>query len=109
LLHGAALLCLAVAASPISWWHYPVLEYPAIAILLTESRRVRTVAGVLAVGAGCYLAPAAVLKYYFHQHERWPDYPWLIQFWTAVPAVSALILFGLLLYRLRDARTAHVE
>jgi Glycosyltransferase family 87 len=109
---GTALLCLAVAASPISWWHYPVMEYPAIAILLSSAVRLRRVGlavGTVATGVGCYLAPAAVLKYYFHQHERWPDYPWLIQFWTAVPAVSALILFGLLLYRLRDARTAHVE
>jgi hypothetical protein len=112
LYEGAALLCLAVAASPISWWHYPVLEYPAIAVLLTAAVRMRRASlgiAALAAGAGCYLAPSAVLKYYFHQHGQWPDYPWTIQFWTAVPALSALILFGLLLYRLRDSRTAHVE
>jgi hypothetical protein len=112
LLHGGALLCLAVAASPISWWHYPVLEYPAMAILLTAAVRMRkAMVGIatLSAGAGCYLLPSTVLKYYFHQHERWPDYPWTIQFWTAVPAFSALILFGLLLYRLRDHRTGHVE
>jgi hypothetical protein len=109
---GSALLCLAVAASPISWWHYPVLEYPAVAILLTgavRARRASLFAATLIAGACSYLVPDGVLKYYFHQHERWPDNPWLIQFWTAVPAASALILFGLLLYRLRDSRTAHVE
>jgi hypothetical protein len=112
LYEGAALLCLAVAASPISWWHYPILEYPAIAILLTkgaQARRLGLVCATLAAGVCCYLAPSAVLKYYFHQHEQWPDYPWTIQFWTAIPAISALILFGLLFHGLRDRRTAHVE
>ncbi len=110
--YGGALLCLAVAASPISWWHYPVLEYPAMVVLLTVAVRLRRVwlgLATLAAGAGCYLLPFAVLKYYFHKHGRWPEYPWMIQFLTAVPALSALILFGLSLYRLRDSRTAHVE
>jgi len=109
---GAALLCLAVAASPVSWWHYPVLEYPAMAVLLTgaiRARRAGVFAATLTAAACSYLVPDAILKYYFHQQERWPDYPWVIQFWTAVPAFSALILFGLLLYRLRDSGTAHVE
>jgi len=89
---GAALLCLAVAASPISWWHYPVLEYPAIAILLSTRRRL---AG-LALGAACYLVPNAALKHYFHLQERWPDFPWVIQFWTVVPAAAGLAIFVLL-------------
>jgi hypothetical protein len=103
---------LAVAASPISWWHYPVLEYPAIAVLLTGAVRMRRVGlgvGTIVAGIGCYLAPSAVLRHYFHQHERWPDYPWTIQLWTAIPAFSALILFVLSVYSLRDSRTAHVE
>ena len=112
LVEGAALMSLAVAASPISWWHYPVFEYPALAVLFTgavRARRAGLFAATLTAGAGCYLAPDLVLKYYFHQQERWPDYPWVIQFWTAVPAFSALILFGLLLCCLRDSRTGHVE
>jgi hypothetical protein len=112
LLYGPALLCLAVAAAPISWWHYPVLEYPAIAVLLTAAVRMRSVGlaiGTLVASIFSFLAPSTVLKYYFHQHERWPDYPWTLQFWTAVPGFSALILFALLLYGLRDSRTAHVE
>jgi hypothetical protein len=111
-LYGASLLCLAVAVSPISWWHYPVLEYPAIAVLLTGAVRMRRVGlglATIVAGVGCYLAPSAVLKYYFHQHERWPDFPWTIQLWTAIPAFSALILFALSVYGLRDSRTAHVE
>jgi hypothetical protein len=112
LLYGPALLCLAVAASPVSWWHYPVLEYPAIAVLLTvavQKRRVGLGLATLAAGAGCYLMPFAVLQYYFHQQGHWPDYPRFIQAWTAIPAISALILFALLLFHLRDSRTAHVE
>jgi hypothetical protein len=109
---GAALLALAVAASPISWWHYPVLEYPAIAILLTVAVRNGQPglgAGTLVAGACTYLLPVTALRHLFHRHERWPDSPWTLQFWTALPAAGGLILFFLLLRLLRDRRRGHVE
>jgi hypothetical protein len=111
-LAGAALLTLAVAAAPISWWHYPILHYPGIAMLLTGDARRRRPARfglTLAVAACTYLVPDSVLRFYFHQHERWPDYRWAMQFWAALPAVASLILFGLLLSRLRQGHAGHVK
>jgi hypothetical protein len=44
-----------------------------------------------------FALPAGVLRYYYHQHERWPDAPALVYFWTSVTPVASLFLFVLLL------------
>src|SRR5579883_497706 len=101
-LAGAGLLSLALAASPISWWHYPVLHYPALALLLAgaiRDRRPEMFGGVLATGAALYWLPAAVLRHYY-RNGRWPDDPWTLQFWTALPALASLILFAIVLFAL---------
>ncbi len=101
-LAGSGLLSLALAASPISWWHYPVLHYPALALLLAAAardRRFGLLCGVLGTGAAVYRLPAAALRHYY-RNGRWPDDPWALQFWTAVPALASLVLFAIVLFAL---------
>ncbi|HTW64773.1 MAG TPA: glycosyltransferase family 87 protein [Bryobacteraceae bacterium] len=97
---GAALIALALAASPIAWWHYQAMQYPGIAILLYYAmlrRNWRRLASSLACAIVLFPLPAAVLRYYYHQHERWPDAPTFMYFWTSVTPVASLVLFALLI------------
>jgi hypothetical protein len=97
---GTAIIALALAASPIAWWHYQVMQYPGVALLLysaTRGRNWRRLCSSLACAVFLFPLPAAVLRYFYHQQERWPDAPGLLYFWTSVTPVASLVLFGLLL------------
>ncbi len=96
---GTALIALALAASPIAWWHYQAMQYPGVALLLYWSIRGcdwRRIASALICAAFLFPVPGAVLRYYYHQHERWPDTPALMYFWTSVTPIASLVLFALL-------------
>jgi hypothetical protein len=96
---GTALIALALAASPIAWWHYQAMQYPGVALLLYSAIRARDwrrLGFALACAAFLFPLPAAVLRYYYHQHERWPDAPGLMYFWTSVTPLASLVLFALL-------------
>jgi hypothetical protein len=96
---GASLIALALAASPIAWWHYQAMQYPGVALLLyyaMQRRNWRRLCYSLACAVVLYPLPDAVLRYYYHQREQWPDAPGLMYFWTSVTPVASLILFGLL-------------
>jgi hypothetical protein len=94
---GTALIALALAASPIAWWHYQAMQYPGVALLLyytiRKPRNWLRVASALLCAAFLFPLPAAVLRHYYHQHERWPDAPGLMYFWTSVTPVASLVLF----------------
>ena len=97
---GTALIALALAASPIAWWHYQAMQYPGIAVLLYYSIRkhrnwLRLVSALICA-VFLFPLPAGVLRYYYHQHERWPDSPALMYFWTSVTPIASLVLFVLL-------------
>jgi hypothetical protein len=98
-LAGTALIALALAASPIAWWHYQAMQYPGVALLLycaIRSRNWRRLCFALACALFLFPLPAAVLRYYYHQHERWPDAPGLMYFWTSVTPLASLVLFAAL-------------
>jgi hypothetical protein len=102
---GVALMSLALAASPVNWWHYGVLHYPGVAILLftaVRRARLRLFFGALINSAFIFPVPAAVCRFYYRQHEVWPDYPVTVYFWTAAPAAATVILFVLLTGILRS-------
>ncbi len=105
---GAALIALALAASPIAWWHYQVMQYPGVALMLYATISGRNW-GRLFWTVFCALflfpVPAAVLRYYYNQQQRWPDAPDLLYVWTSVAPVASLILFWLLV-RTMPARMA---
>lgn len=98
---SAALIALALAAVPVSWTHYQLLQYPGVAMFLAaaaESRRWRLVCAILALAAFLYPLPVAILKNYYSAHGGWTaDSPATLYFWTSVTPIASLALFALFL------------
>jgi hypothetical protein len=98
-LASAALIALALAASPVCWTHYQVMQYPGVALLLTHAAREK-LWGLLAAGttaaAFLYPIPVAVLRAYFERNNAWPNSPAVMYFWTSVPVAASLLLFVLM-------------
>jgi hypothetical protein len=102
----AASLSLGLAAAPLSWGHYQVMQYPAVALLLCHVVRLhlwRRAAATVVCGAFLYPLPVAVLTaYYRHRGNSWePAAPVTLHFWMSVTAVASLALFGLLIAEIR--------
>lgn len=105
----AALTSLVLAASPVSWTHYQVMQYPGLALLLSYAWRLRLwrlVAWTVACGAMLYPLPVAVLAEYYRKNGGWTAAsPETLYFWTSVTPVASLILFGLLVKEARACST----
>jgi alpha-1,2-mannosyltransferase len=98
-LASAAMIALALAASPISWTHYQVMQYPGVALFLgyaARRRLWRLFGAVTACAAFLYPIPVAVLKAYYDVGNSWPNSPLVMYFWTSVSAVASVALFGLM-------------
>ena len=95
----AGLISLGLAASPISWTHYQLLQYPGLALLLHEAFRRKkwaVFAAAAIAGLATYQIPVAVLTAYFHRYGRWTaDSPLTLYIWTNVTPAACLLLFGL--------------
>jgi hypothetical protein len=98
-LASAALTALALAASPVGWTHYQLMQYPGVALFLGYAAR-RRLWWLLAVAAACaaflYPIPVAVLKAYYDVGNSWPNSPAVMYFWTSVSAIASIVLFGLM-------------
>ena len=82
-----ALMSLSLASAPVCWFHYQVLQYPGLALLLADSVRRRAWAlatFVVICGALLYQVPVAALI----------DSS-AVYVWTSVTPVACLGLFGL--------------
>jgi hypothetical protein len=98
-LASAAIMALALAASPVSWTHYQVMQYPGIALLLGYAVRRRLwwlLGAALVCAAFLYPVPVMVLRAYYERNNNWPNSPAVMYFWTTVSPVASLILFGLM-------------
>jgi hypothetical protein len=107
-LASAAIVALALAASPVCWTHYQIMEYPGVALFLTYAarRRLWWLLGMATASAAfLYPIPVAVLRAYYSQANNWPNSPIVMYFWTSIPAIASVVLFGLMTRELRsDAR-----
>lgn len=95
----AALIALSLAAAPVCWTHYQILQYPGVALLLghaARSRRWGLLAAALALGAFLYPLPVHVLTDYYLKYGRWTVSLATLYFWTSVTPFASLGLFGLL-------------
>ena len=102
-LAGAAIMALALAASPVSWTHYQVMQYPGVALLLGYAVRQRLwwlVGSALVCAAFLYPVPVMVLRAYYERSNSWPNSPAVMYFWTTVSPIASLVLFGLMSLRL---------
>jgi len=109
---GAALISLSVAASPIAWSHYQILQYPGMALLLCHAvKRRKWLLGVVAVVLGAFLYPIpwGIMLDYYAQFSGWTAAsPTKLYVWTSVTPVAALLLFGVLLRQLSaEAQPPH--
>lgn len=98
-LASAAVVALALAASPVCWTHYQVMQYPGVALLLAYAAR-RKYWWLLGIGAASaallYPIPVAVLRAYYERMNNWPNSPVVMYFWTSIPAIASLVLFALM-------------
>lgn len=96
----AALTSLSLAAAPVGWTHYQVMQYPGIALLLSfafEQRRWLILGATLVSGAALYPLPVAILSYFYAKHGTFAALsPATLYLWTSVTPLAALALFGLL-------------
>jgi hypothetical protein len=98
-LAAAAIVALALAASPVSWTHYQVMQYPGVALFLGYAARRRLwwlMGTALICGAFLYPLPVAVLRAYYVRSNSWPNSPTVMYFWTSIPPIASLVLFGLM-------------
>jgi hypothetical protein len=98
-LASAAIVALALAASPVCWTHYQIMEYPGVALFLTYAarRRLWWLLGMATASAAfLYPIPVAVLRAYYSQANNWPNSPAVMYFWTSIPAIASVLLFGLM-------------
>jgi len=99
-LASAALVALALAASPVCWTHYQLMEYPGVALLLGYAARRRRwwLLGIAALSAALlYPIPVDVLRASYQQHNGWQNIPASpIYLWTTIPAIATLALFTLM-------------
>jgi hypothetical protein len=101
----AATVALTLAAAPVCWTHYQVMQYPGVALLLgyaARNRRRRLLAAALICAAFLYPVPVAVLRACYQQNGAWPNAPATMYSWTSVSPVASLALFGLMVRQLRS-------
>ncbi len=100
----AGLTSLSLAASPVCWTHYQLLQYPGLALLLAnavQQRRWRSAAGVVVCGALLYAVPVLVLTNYYRAHAGWSAAsPFTLYFWTSVAPLASLAVFAFCLWNL---------
>jgi len=106
----AALISLSLAASPVCWTHYQVMQYPGVALLLGHawrSRRWGLLACALALSALLYPAPVQILRFLAMKDGNWKLISHAALYtWTSVTALACLSIFGVLV---REAKLTHQQ
>jgi len=102
----AGFTALTLAATPLAWTHYQVMQYPGVAMLLCGAIRMRRwfmVVATLLCGAMLNPLPVALLTRYYNQRGgSWsPADPFMLYFWTSTAPAASLVLFGLCIYSIR--------
>jgi hypothetical protein len=105
----AGLVSLGLAAAPVCWTHYQVLQYPGLALLLSDRlgrRRWWSLSGTIVSAAMLYALPVAVLRSYYRVPGGWSGVsPPVLYFWTTVSPAACLAIFGLCLFSVRERIT----
>lgn len=95
---SAAMIAVALAASPICWTHYQILDYPGAALLIATAMRRRmwpTLGWAIVCFAFTYQIPVLVLRRYYHAHGAWvADPAETLYFWTSLAPLANLALAG---------------
>jgi hypothetical protein len=101
----AGFLSLSLAAAPLCWTHYQILQYPGVALLLglaVQRRRWKVAAVVLTCGALLYPIPVAALTHYYHQYGWTAAVPWQLYLWMSATPAACLGIFGIAMPLMRS-------
>jgi hypothetical protein len=108
LLALAGIVALALAASPVAWYHYQLLELPGLALLALRALRRGVVvsracrlAGLALLGAGLTWTHQLGLGAYLARHGWTAASPAWLWLGSSLVPVLCLVLFGLYLAELR--------
>jgi len=100
-----ALVSLSLAAAPVCWSHYQVLQYPGVALMLARSIRQRSWFITAAVASSFLLSyqfPEAALKHYHDAYSGWTAAsPFTLYVWTSAAPFACLALFALALSQIK--------
>jgi alpha-1,2-mannosyltransferase len=101
------LLSLSLAAAPVCWSHYQVLQYPGVALMLVSAIRVRAWRIAVAVAvcfAFAYRLPELALCAYHDKYAGWSAAsPATLYFWSSVAPLAGVGLFGLALWNVKQS------
>ena len=101
----AGLISLSLAAAPVCWTHYQILQYPGIALLFARSIAQRDWSATVWTAAAfalLYPVPVAVLTVYYNQHGWTAASPATLYIWTSVTPLACLGILALTLRKLRS-------
>jgi hypothetical protein len=109
-----SMITLGVAAAPISWTHYQILNYPGVALLLSrgvERRSWKLFGASLLCFALMYQIPVLALTRSYEAAGGWPATPAApIYAWTSIATAAGLFLFGLFMLVIRtESRARQTE
>jgi hypothetical protein len=104
----AALVSLALIASPVCWTHYQVLEYPGVALLLIHAWRNRQwtlLIAVLVLATLVYPLPIHMMDT-LSQHWTADSFN-AVYLWSTVPPLASLALFAMFVRRAAQSAFVH--
>jgi hypothetical protein len=94
----AGFVSLALAALPVCWSHYQILQYAGVALMLglaVSQCRWKLAITIIACGGLLYPIPVAALTRYYHHYGWTAASPWQLYLWTSATPVACLGIFGL--------------
>jgi len=102
----AALVSLSLAASPVCWPHYQVMQYPGVALLLCHALRSRKwvlLAAAVTLGALLYPVPMALFTDYYMKYGTLTASLPALYILTSLTPFASLGLFALFVRESRQA------
>ncbi len=103
----AGLISLSLAAAPVCWSHYQILQYPGVALLVANAIRLRawpTVVWTVGFSALLYPLPVSALTAYYNRYGAWTaTSPATLYFWSSVAPLACMGLFVIALSMVRTA------
>jgi hypothetical protein len=88
-------VALALAAAPVCWSHYRVLQYAGVAILIARAwttHKWLRLCAILLLAFCMYPGPVMILRHLYVVNSGWPNAPVLLYALTAIPTAADLCL-----------------
>jgi hypothetical protein len=103
----AGFVSLALAAAPVCWSHYQILQYPGVALMLgtaAGARRWKLAAVIVGCGAMLYAVPFVFLLHYYRTYGWTAAVPWELYLWTSATPAACVGIFAIAIRMMKEAR-----